>query len=159
MALCILDLGITTPTPSPSNTRCPLESGTQVAPLHTFSAKSKHQNIFICPLFFKKQDMQKLYFRTFATTFSLHLFEKRCPFARFLKKAGRAKTLFSHLRNPIFFAPFRKKVPKTFQPKLRFGEFDDVRVFVLVAGLILSRGFIAFYCEGLVVCDNNTKRK
>ena len=117
-----------------------------------------------------------------------HLFSKKqAPkhfyLPAFFQKAGHAKTLFSHLRNHIFFAPFRKKVPfcplfeksracknslfapfrkkvpKTFQPKLRFGEFDDVRVFVLVAGLILSRGFIAFYCEGLVVCDNNTKRK
>ena len=33
-------------------------------------------------------------------------------------------------------------------------------ILLIIAGLVLLRGLIArFYCEGLVVCDNNTKRK
>ena len=48
----------------------------------------------------------------------------------------------------LFLRTFRKKVPKTFQPKLRFGELDDVRV---------GCRFYWFDCEALVVCDNSTK--
>ena len=91
------------------------------------------------PLFDKKKLCNPIFFAPSQPHFLCTFSKKKCPFARFLKKAGRAKTLFSHLRNPIFFAPFRKKVPKTFQPKLRFGEFDS---------MILSR--VWFDCEVLL---------
>ena len=57
---------------------------------------------------------------------------------------------FEKRQKTSLFAPFRKKVPKTFRPKLRFGEFDSIDFCFFV---------FLFYREGLVVCDNNTKRK
>jgi len=67
----------------------------------------------------------------FCSLFSLSLLEKSDAkpflFARFLKKAGRAKT---------------------FQPKLRFGEFDSIRFItrVLLSATIHKTKIVTF-CE------------
>ena len=47
--------------------------------MHSISFRTFSKKGALLPAFFKKQDVQKLSFRTFATPFSLHLLEKRCP--------------------------------------------------------------------------------